>query len=44
VAYLSDPVALGRKRELARRSIIALHNDIAIADILLHSYVGHKCD
>jgi hypothetical protein len=44
VAYLSDPDALGRKRELARRSILALHNNVAIAGILLHAYVGRKCD
>lgn len=44
VAYLSDPAALGRKRELARRSILALHNNVAIAGILLHAYVGRRCD
>jgi len=44
VDYLSDPGALRRKRELARRSILALHDNAAIAGILLRAYVGCKGD
>jgi hypothetical protein len=44
VAYLSDPAALSRKRKLARPSILALHNNAAIAGIMLNAYVGRKCD
>ncbi len=38
VAYLSDPAALVRKREQARRSILALHDNDAIASIMLAAY------
>lgn len=40
VTYLSDPAALARKRELARRSILALHDNDAIARIMLDAYSG----
>ncbi len=39
-AYLSDPAALNRKRELARRSILGLHENGAIARIMLNSYAS----
>lgn len=38
MAYLSDPAALVRKREQARRSILALHDNDAIASIMLGAY------
>ena len=38
VTYLSDPAALARKRELARRSILALHDNDAIASIITSAY------
>lgn len=38
--YLSDPAALGRKRELARRSILDLHDSDEIARMTLHAYMG----
>lgn len=44
VAYLSDPVALGRKRDLARSSILALHKNDAIASIFIKAYLGGRCD
>lgn len=40
VAYLSDPAALGRKRELARRSILGLHDSDEIARMMLKAYGG----
>ena len=40
VTYLLDPAALARKRELARRSILTLHDNNAIAKIMLDAYSG----
>jgi hypothetical protein len=42
VAYLSDPAALARKRALARPSILALHQNDAIAKTTLDAYLGRE--
>ncbi len=40
ISYLSDPASLARKRELARSSILSLHDESAIVGIMLGAYLG----
>lgn len=39
VAYMSNPESLRRKRDIARSSILRLHDEAAIAHILIQTYV-----